>query len=406
MQTCDISNENLLDFDHTLKLFLEKSIPVGESVYTPTELTLNRICSDDILSPISLPLFNNSAMDGYALHVSDDKLGVVGVKTFDIIGTSKAGTPFTGTVSVGCGVRIFTGGKIPDGCNCVVMQEDCDLDNGLLEVFPPLKKHSHFRMKGDEISSGDTIITKGTLIEPKHLGMISSVGIVGFNIFRKVKVGVFFTGDELKYPGDELVDGHIFNSNEYAFVGILNQLNCEIINLGIIPDEIDIIKSSLVKLTHKVDLILTTGGASVGDHDLINPACKELGSVEVWKSKIKPGKPVMLASIDGCPVIGLPGNTVSSFVTLYLIAIPFMKKMQGSSVFLNKYTIKAINFDWSFPRDRREFARVIDGNSGLEIYSNGFSNIFRSISSSDGLAEMTENKVFKKGDLVKFYEFQ
>jgi len=393
-------------YEETLSLIL--SLAPEISTFTTVNLkdSLNRIVFEDISSSIEIPNFNNSAMDGWAVNCPKSILGKPGLKEFKVIGRVVAGDLFEKELLPGDAVRIFTGAQVPLQANCVIMQENCEEADGVLDVFSPITENSNIRGSGEDISTGSIIINEGTLITPKHIAALASVGVSKLPVYRKLEVGVFFTGDELIHPGEDLTPGKIYNTNEYAIEALLSEMGCNVRNLGLVGDSKEATIKAYIDL-EDADLIITTGGVSVGEEDHIKSALETMGVISTWRAKIKPGKPITIGMLDsGSLAIGLPGNVVSSFVTYKLFATPFIRKMQGLKEYKNKTNLMPINFDWNRIVDRKEFSRVsINEDGHLDLYKNQMSNAISSILNSDGLAEIPDGVRLTKGDLVKYMEF-
>jgi molybdopterin molybdotransferase len=368
----------------------------------------NRILADTVIAPISLPSFDNSAMDGFAINCEEAVFEKPGIKEFKIIGRIVAGETSELTLTPGTASRIFTGAKAPKGTNAIIKQEDCDVSGDILEIYSPIREDSNIRKEGSEISAGDNFLKEGTVIDFRVLTALTSLGVQSVSVKDKIKVGIFFTGNELINPGSPLKDSQIYNANEVAITTMLEDLGCIVKSHGIIKDNIEDTKKSLTTLSTECDLVITTGGASVGDEDYILRAIKDLGVVGQWKSRIKPGKPVIIGKINETTIVGLPGNTVSSVMTFILLVAPLIKKSYGIKDFLTPSIKKEIGFEWSYPRDRREFVRVSydPSTDSLSLYENQNSNIFSSIVNSSGFAEMEENKVIKITTKVNYYDFR
>ena len=409
---CDINTENLISYEDVISFIKSTSKSIQGSTVIPLSLANGRILYGDITSPLNVPVFDNSAMDGYGVNAPSSVLGKPGIKEFNVTSRITAGD--TGSsVIVGDAVRIFTGAAVPQGVNAIIPQEDCDNEDGVLSVYPPINHGSNIRPAGMDVKIGNILAKKGDKLQFDKISILASTGVSSVEVYSVVTVGIFFTGNEIVNPGTELGSGKIYDSNQFALLSMLQDLGCEVINLGIIPDDINSTKSALSELKSQVDLIISTGGVSVGDEDYIKDAITDLGSLDLWKVKMKPGKPVSFGEIGGTKFIGLPGNPVSSIITFLLFATPFIKKFQGRNDYLNKFSFQKINFDWSFKKTRREFLRVNlsageNNNKGnlLARYGDQNSNILSSITFASGLAELEELKTYKKNDYVKYYNFR
>ena len=405
---CDTTPQALLSIDEALELLLNSAKVTRSTQWLGLDDALNKILAVDIYADIFVPSFDNSAMDGYALNLKEEQINISGGTTFKITDRIPAGS--TGnTLASGCAARLFTGAPIPKGANTVVMQEECELieDESSIEIYRPIALNENIRPMGNDIQSGDVILSKGKQLQPQDIALVASVGVGKLEVFNKIKVGVFFTGNELIEPGKSLQQGQIFNSNRYALVALLNKLDCEVINLGNIKDTLGATCQALEKLKSSCNLIITTGGVSVGEEDHIKPAVEKLGQLNLWRIKMKPGKPLALGCIGDCAFIGLPGNPVSAMVTFLLFARPFIKKMQGASNYLNIPFKVAANFDWHRTKPRREFVRVRLERTITPMQVNQYpkqgSDVLSSMVWADGLVEIPEEKTFKQGEILNFY---
>jgi molybdopterin molybdotransferase len=289
------------------------------------------------------------------------------------------------------------------------MQEECELskDGSQISVARAINLNENIRPTGNDILEADVILSSGKQIQPQDISLSASVGVGEIVVFKKIKVGVFFTGDELVEPGNPLSPGKIYNSNRYALVALLNQVGCDVINLGNIEDKLDATCDALEALQSQCDLIMTTGGVSVGEEDHVKPAVEKLGELNLWKIRMKPGKPLAYGKVKQTPFIGLPGNPVSSFVTFCIFSLPFIKKMQGNTNYDSKILKVKANFDSKRAKPRREYARVrIDYSSETplaNLYPKQGSDVMSSVVWADGLIEIPENTTFEAGTILNYY---
>ena len=364
-----------------------------------------------VTSQINVPAWDNSAMDGYALRAEDAQ------NTLTIsqrIPAGCKGEPLQQETAA----RIFTGAPIPEGADTVVMQERCQADNDQVIIEGIVPKGANIRRLGEDIQINQEIISVGTQCLPQHLGLASSVGIAELTVYKRLKVALFSSGDELVMPGTPLADGQIYNSNQFTLQALLESLGCDVINLGMVEDTLEATCQILQKAADQADLVLASGGVSVGEEDHVKPAVEKLGRLNLWKIAIKPGKPLAFGFInktdskESCPFIGAPGNPVSLFVTFCLFARPFILKSQGQTenIALIPQQAKA-DFDWTKADKRREYARAKlsineQGEAIVEIYPSRSSGVLSSLTWANGLVVITENTIIKKGDLVPFIPFQ
>jgi len=400
-------NDSLMSADDALSFLLNSASVSNNTETVSLDNSLGRILASDIHSTINVPGFDNSAMDGYTIALDDSQVSQTNL-SFDIVDRITAGS--TGNeLKKGCTARIFTGAPIPKGANTVVMQEECELsaDGSQISVARAINLNENIRPTGNDILEADVILSSGKQIQPQDISLAASVGVGEIIVFKKIKVGVFFTGDELVEPGNSLSPGKIYNSNRYALVALLNQVGCDVINLGNIEDKLDATCDALETLEGQCDLIMTTGGVSVGEEDHVKPAVEKLGELNLWKIRMKPGKPLAYGKVKQTPFIGLPGNPVSSFVTFCIFSLPFIKKMQGNSNYDSKILKVKANFDSKRAKPRREYARVrIDYSLETplaSLYPKQGSDIMSSVVWADGLIEIPENTTFEAGTILNYY---
>ena len=406
---CDspVFNQSLMSVDEALEFLLDASVTTEKKESVSLDNSLSRILAFDIHSTINVPGFDNSAMDGYAIALSDNQL-LQNNLSFDIVDRIPAGS--TGNeLNKGCAARIFTGAPIPKGANTVIMQEECEVseDGVQITIARAIKLNENIRPTGNDIVEGDVILSSGKQIQPQDISLASSVGVGELIVYKKIKVGVFFTGDELVEPGTPLSSGKIYNSNRYALVALLRQVGCEVINLGNIKDKFSATCEALETLESQCDLIMTTGGVSVGEEDHVKEAVESLGEINLWKIRMKPGKPLAYGKVKQTPFIGLPGNPVSSFVTFCIFSLPFIKKMQGNNNYQSKIIKVKANFECKRAKPRREYARArIDHSENTPVanlYPKQGSDVMSSIVWADGLVEIPENRTFEAGELLNYY---
>jgi molybdopterin molybdotransferase len=396
-----------MSVDEALEFLLDVSVTTEKKESVSLDNSLSRILAFDIHSTINVPGFDNSAMDGYAIALSDNQL-LQNNLSFDIVDRIPAGS--TGNeLNKGCAARIFTGAPIPKGANTVIMQEECEVseDGVQITIARAIKLNENIRPTGNDIVEDDVILSSGKQIQPQDISLASSVGVGELIVYKKIKVGVFFTGDELVEPGTPLSSGKIYNSNRYALVALLRQVGCEVINLGNIKDKFSATCEALETLESQCDLIMTTGGVSVGEEDHVKPAVESLGEINLWKIRMKPGKPLAYGKVKQTPFIGLPGNPVSSFVTFCIFSLPFIKKMQGNNNYQSKIIKVKANFECKRAKPRREYARArIDHSENTPVanlYPKQGSDVMSSIVWADGLVEIPENRTFEAGELLNYY---
>ncbi len=385
-----------------LDLLISRASPVSEIETLETESALGRILAEALLSPCDVPPCDNSAMDGFAISTAACSAEFLPISQRIPAGASPQ--PLT----PGTAARIFTGAPVPPGADAVVMQEDCSYDEKTMKIGQKPGIGANIRKRGEDIAKGSVFLHGGVKLRPQELGLISSVGISSIRLYRKLRVAIFFTGNEIVMPGSPLGPGQIYNSNRFSLIGLLDALDCEILDLGIIADELDATVSALKEAGNCADLVLTCGGVSVGEEDHVKAAVEKIGQIEMWRVAIKPGKPFAFGNLEGTPFIGLPGNPVSAFMMFCLFARPFILRSQGALKWQTAtFTVKA-DFDWK-SGNRPEWlrARLIEeeGESRAGIYPKQGSGVLTSLAWGNGLVEIPAGAGILKGDVVRFTPF-
>lgn len=292
-----------------------------------------RINAREIISPINVPAHNNSAMDGYALCGEfDSNKKIAAGKQFELVGIAMAGKPYTGTLQVGQCIRIMTGAVVPNSANAVEMQENVSVNSNIITLNQATPHSNHIRLAGEDITIGQSVFAVGHKFSSIDIGLLASLGVAEVQVWRKPKVAVFSTGDELKSAGEMLSAGDIYESNRYALIAMLKRLNVDVIDLGIIKDNKSKITQAFLTANEQADAVVSSGGVSVGDADYTKEVLDELGNIEFWKVAMKPGKPFAFGQLPDSVFFGLPGNPVSATVTFHQLAIPAIKKMAGQAV--------------------------------------------------------------------------
>ncbi|EJN34264.1 molybdenum cofactor synthesis domain-containing protein [Pseudomonas sp. GM78] len=362
----------------------------------PLAQVQGRVLADDLLSTLDLPPWPNSAMDGYALRVADWNAEPLVVSQKVFAGQAPV------ALTPGTCARIFTGAPVPPGADCVEMQENAEvLADGRVRFTEALVLGQNIRPQGQETTVGEQVLPAGTRLGPIEQGLAASLGCAELEVIRKMRVAVLSTGDELIEPGQVLGPGQIYNSNRVLLCSWLQRLGCEVIDAGILPDDLATTRARLGELGD-VDLILSTGGVSVGEADFLGIALREEGELALWKLAIKPGKPLTFGHFRGVPVIGLPGNPASTLVTFALLARPYLLRRMGVlEVEPLKIQVQA-GFDWPKAGNRREYLRGRLENGRAIIYRNQSSGVLRSAAWADGLVEVMEERTLVQGDWLYF----
>lgn len=355
-----------------------------------------RVLAVDLIATLDLPPWPNSAMDGYALRLADWAGEPLPVSQRIFAG--QAPEP----LAAGTCARIFTGAPMPEGADCVEMQENAEvLPDQRVRFIEPLKPGQNIRPQGQETTVGDKVLAAGTRLGPIELGLAASLGLAELEVIRRVRVAVLSTGDELIEPGQPLGPGQIYNSNRVLLCSWLQRLECEVVDAGILPDDLEKTRAALAGL-NEVDLILSTGGVSVGEADFLGHALREEGELALWKLAIKPGKPLTFGHFRGVPVIGLPGNPASTLVTFALLARAYLLRRQGvADVAPMQFPVPA-GFVWSKAGNRREYLRGRLEQGRAVAYSNQSSGVLRSAAWADGLIEVREGSTVAEGDWINF----
>ena len=292
----------------------------------PLRECLNRILHDDIISPLNVPAYNNSAMDGYAFNSQDIIEQPVHLKQ---VGIAYAGQPFTGQIKAGECIRIMTGAVVPPEFDTIAMQEQIEVDDEGITIHRQHPKGDHVRYAGEDLKTGDTVLQAGRRIRPSDLGLIASLGVAEVNVKRRLRVAFFSTGDELRSIGETLSTGQIYDSNRYTLYGMLKRLDVDLLDMGVVPDDKAILRQTLSEAAEQADVVITTGGVSVGDADYVKEILAELGQVDFWKIAMRPGRPLAFGQINKALFFGLPGNPVSVMVTFYQFVTPALRQLMG-----------------------------------------------------------------------------
>lgn len=389
----------LIPLDDALASLLAQVTPLAGTQAVATAEARGRVLAADLVSPVDVPPADNSAMDGYALRAAD--AGAL-LPVTQRIPAGSVPAP----LAAGEAARIFTGAQVPAGADTVVMQEHTELVDGHLRVTQLVTTGAHVRRRGEDVRAGAVVLPAGTRLDAVSLGLAATAGAAQLTVTRRPRVAVFSTGDELVMPGEPLPPGAIYNSNRFTLRALLEGLGCEVVDLGIVPDKLDATRAALREAAARADVILTSGGVSVGEEDHLRPAVQAEGRLDLWAIAIKPGKPFAYGRVGDAHFIGLPGNPVSSLVTFLVLVRPFLLKLQGASRLAPRgYRIPA-GFDWPKPDKRREFLRVrLDEASGLALFGNQSSGVLTSAFWADGLVDNPAGQAFKAGDAVRFIPF-
>lgn len=372
----------------------------------PTAAALGRVLAAPVVSTLDVPPNDNSSMDGYALRAADAAAGRP-LPVSQRIAAGSVGAP----LEPGTAARIFTGAPIPPGADAVVMQEQCELIPGEpseVDVRAPVEPGQWIRRRGEDVQRDSTVLAAGTRLTPQALGLAASVGAATLQVLRRPRAALFSTGDELVMPGEPLPPGAIYNSNRFTLRALLEAAGCIVDDLGIVPDRLDATREALRRAAEGNDLIITSGGVSVGEEDHLKPAVQAEGRLDLWQMAIKPGKPLAFGAVRRAGggealFMGLPGNPVSSFATFLLVVSPVLRALQGMAASLPKALMLPAGFDWPKPDKRREFLRArLDAGGRLELFPNQSAGVLTSAVWADGLIDNPPGQAIAHGDLVRF----
>ncbi|PTA48720.1 molybdopterin molybdenumtransferase MoeA [Shewanella morhuae] len=322
------SQPSLMHPDQAIPLLLEQVSPVSDTEVVLLPYALGRVLAEDLAACIDLPPFDNSSMDGYALRFADLNTQT-NQTSLRLIGSSFAGHGFQGEAKPNTCVRIMTGAPLPVGYDTVQMQEEAEVDCEIVHIRHPKAQGANVRCRGEELTQGTKVLNAGIQIGAAELGVLATIGASQVRVYRQLKVAFFSTGDELRPVGSELAPGQIYDSNRYSIQGLLKRANVEWLDLGVIADDPEAIRQAFRHAASQADMVLTSGGVSVGEADFTKQVLDEEGQITFWKLAIKPGKPFAMGKIDKAVFCGLPGNPVSSMVTFYKLVWPILQKMQG-----------------------------------------------------------------------------
>ena len=396
----------MLTFEDALGKLLAAAQPVTETRSLPLTAAAGRVLAAPQFSTVAAPPLDNSGMDGYAVKSADIPVAGTRLPVSQRIPAGSVGMP----LQPGTAARIFTGAPIPAGADAVIMQELCEAGDDGVVINQVPTPGQNIRCAGEDIAVGAEILAAGIKLRPQDIALAASAGLPELPVRRRVRVGIFFTGDELVQPGEPLPPGAIYNSNRYALRALLEGLGCEVRDLGQVPDTLDATKDALRRAAADNDLIVTSGGVSVGEEDHVKPAVEAEGRLDMWKIAIKPGKPLAFGEVrkdDGKAwFIGLPGNPVSAIVTFMIMVRPFVLRLQGiRDVTPRAFTLRA-DFDWKKPDARAEFLRGRrNEGGGVELYPNQGAGVVTSLCWGDGLVLNPPGQPVAKGDPVRFVPF-
>jgi len=397
----------LTPIDTALKQLLPLLPLITEQESVLLEQAAGRILADDCMSPIDVPPHCNSAMDGYALNSADLGADAIQLKITQRIAAGEVGAQ----LNSGEAARIFTGAPVPEGADAVVMQENCEVSGDVLSVLQQnVSPGENLRQAGDDIQAGALILAQGHRLKPQDIGLLASIGLKSVRVVRRLRVTLLTTGDELVQPGTKLKAGQIYNSNFFTLHALLEGLQIEVLDCGIVADDFEGTRQALIAAAAQSDCVITTGGVSVGEEDHVKAVVEQEGELELWKLAIKPGKPLACGKIATTQFFGLPGNPVSAFVTFALVVRPCLLRMLGGMQTVPNTFSVAAGFSAAASGERQEYLRCqlaqdADGVAALQALRNQSSGVAASLSQADGLGIVPPYTAVAIGDNLEFIPF-
>ena len=405
MSACDCAGDALRPVDEAIGELLARAPAPPPVEYVAVGKALGRVLAEPLRAPFEVPAWDNSAMDGYALRAAD--LPAAG-GCLPLAGRIAAGDAASQALPAGHAVRIFTCAPLPPGADTVVAQEHCRLEGGQLWL-PPVKGGEHVRKRGEEVAAGALVLAAGQRLRAQELGLLASFGVARVAVYRRLRVGLLSSGNELREPGEMLQPGKIHNANRYSLAGVLESLGLEVHDYEIMADELAASRDALSLAASEWDLLITSGGVSVGEEDHLKQAIRELGELHLWRLAIQPGKPLAFGSVGGKPWIGLPGNPAAALITALVVARPFLLRAQGCLSVLPQPLRMPAGFAWSKPNARRQYLRARlqeqDGQLRVCLHPQQGSAMLTSACWADGLAVIDVGSTLEQGDLLDYLPF-
>jgi molybdopterin molybdotransferase len=400
----------MLTLDEALARLVDAVRPLAaEPESVSTFEAAGRVLAADVRSGLDVPPADNSSMDGYAMRCADVPAAGALLPVSQRIPAGTVGS----ALAPGTAARIFTGAQVPAGADAIVMQEFCTVEGDAVRIDTVPTPGQWIRRRGEDVADGAIVLRAGALLDAQSLGLAASVGAARLPVVPRPRVALFSTGDELVMPGEPLKPGAIYNSNRYTLRALVEASGCACSDLGIVPDRLDATRAALREAARDHDLILTSGGVSVGEEDHLRPAVQAEGRIELWQIAIKPGKPLAFGEVrrgdaagSSAYVIGLPGNPVSSFVTFLLLVRPALRRLQGADPAPPTTIRMRADFDWPKPDRRREFLRVRrNAAGGLDLFGNQSSGVLTSVVWGDGWVDNPSGRAIARGDQVEYLPF-
>jgi len=405
MNPCGCDGSDLRPVDEAIDELLGRApaLPPVEHIALPD--ALGRVLAEPLVAPFAVPAWDNSAMDGYALRAAD--LPAAGGR-LPLAGRIAAGDLADERLPSGHAVRIFTGAPLPPGADTVVPQELCRVD-GEGVWLPAIRPGEHVRRKGEELQAGTRVLEAGQRLRPQELGLLASFGVARVAVYRRLRVGLLSSGNELREPGEPLGAGQIYNSNRYCLLGVLRSLGLEVHDYPILIDELAASRDALALAASEWDILITSGGVSVGEEDHLKQAIRELGELHLWRLAIQPGKPLAFGEVAGKPWIGLPGNPGAALITSLVVARPFLLRAQGVREVLPKSLRLVAGFAWSKANGRRQYLRArlenTEGQTRVRLHPRQGSAMLSPASWAEGLAIVESNRTLEEGEIVEYLPF-
>ncbi len=399
-----MASSDLTPVDDAINHLLGRARPASHTETVALGDSLDRVLARDYRVPADVPPADNSAVDGYAVRAGD----LSGESMLPVSGRIAAGEA-PGSLQPGTAVRIFTGSEIPSGADSVIMQERVTVFDEGITVGAPVSEGQNIRRQGQDLARGELALAKGSKIRPQEMGLLGSMGVADIEVFARLKVAVLTTGDELVDPGQPLGPGQIYNTNRFTMLGLLSRAGCEVVLCETLADTRSETRSTLARAADEADLVITSGGVSVGEEDHVRAVLEESGDLSLWRMAIKPGKPLAFGAIGDTPVLGLPGNPAAVLVTFLVVGMPFIRACQGRTGVTGHGERVPAAFSTEKPSVRREYARARKslGDDGpvITAYPNQSSGVLSSACWADGLAVVPENETIEQGDPVTYYSF-
>lgn len=407
-EDCCSAADGLTRLDDLLALIERETKPVVGRETVPLRQALGRILAEDQIARLQVPSQDVSAVDGWAVALAD--LNPDGETRLPIAGRVAAGRPLGGVARPDCAYRIFTGAPIPDGCDTVLMQEHCRMEGD--DVVLPIERRrgSNVREAGESVAIGDVPLAAGTRLRPQEIGVAATLGLTELPVYQPLRVAILSTGDEVREPGQPLPSGCLYDANRYSLAGLLERMGCVVTDLGTAPDRPEAIRALFERAAQGQDLVISTGGVSVGEEDHVKPVVATLGHIDLWRLALKPGKPLAMGTVAGVPFLGLPGNPVAVMVTGLLVARPLITRLSGGTVVKPRRFSLPAGFSLKKRAGRREFprARLVDTALGpvVELFRSDSSGVLTSMTAADGLVDLPEIGFdIAPGDPVAFLPF-